>query len=328
MDLVTTFDINSYDKYIVTFSGGKDSTATFLHLLDLGIPKEKIELWHHDIDGRGDTFMDWECTHSYCKAFAKAFGVPIYFSWKEGGFKREMLRSNSRTAPTSFEDENHMVVTTGGVLGKESTRMRFPQVSANLSVRWCSSSLKIDVCSTAITNQMRFRGIRTLVISGERGEESAARANYNEFEPDRTDLRDGVKYQRHVDRWRPIKNWTEQQVWAIIERYNVRVHPAYYLGFGRVSCKFCIFGNANQFASAFAISPVQGEEIANYETSFGCTIKRKESLRSLIKKGTPYTGLKDTGLVAVATSYDYALDIFIDKWILPLGAYGESCGPQ
>ena len=51
-----------YDKYIVAFSGGKDSTACFLHLLECGVPVEKIELWHHDIDGRGRTFMDWEVT--------------------------------------------------------------------------------------------------------------------------------------------------------------------------------------------------------------------------------------------------------------------------
>jgi len=34
---------NDYDKIIVFFSGGKDSTACVLHLLDLGVPKEDIE---------------------------------------------------------------------------------------------------------------------------------------------------------------------------------------------------------------------------------------------------------------------------------------------
>lgn len=44
--------MTGYDKYIVAFSGGKDCTACFLHLLDIGIPKERIELWHHEVDGR------------------------------------------------------------------------------------------------------------------------------------------------------------------------------------------------------------------------------------------------------------------------------------
>ena len=79
----------NYDKYIIAFSGGKDSTACFLHLLESGVPVEKIELWHHLIDGRSGSFMDWNVTEDYCRKFAAAFGVTIYFSWKEGGFKKE-----------------------------------------------------------------------------------------------------------------------------------------------------------------------------------------------------------------------------------------------
>ena len=44
---VTKSDILDYDKYIVSFSGGKDSTAVFLYLLDCGVHKNKIELWHY-----------------------------------------------------------------------------------------------------------------------------------------------------------------------------------------------------------------------------------------------------------------------------------------
>ncbi len=317
----------NYDKYIVAFSGGKDSTACFLHLLDIGIPVDKIELWHHDIDGRGETFMDWECTASYCEAFAKHFNVPIFFSWKEGGFKREMMRNNQRTAPTTFENENKELVTVGGKSGKESTRLKFPQVSPDLSVRWCSAYLKIDVCATAIRNQERFNGLKTVVISGERGEESKARSNYADLENDRSDNREG-RTNRFVDRWRPVKNWNEKKVWAIIERYKVRAHPAYYLGWGRVSCKFCIFGNANQFASAYKISPKQGNEIINVEKSFGYSIKRNKYLPELISEGTPYEGTNDVSLIEESTSTIYNKSIRMENWVLPSGAYGESCGPM
>lgn len=56
------FDLHSYDRYIVSFSGGKDSTALLLFLLDNGVPREKIELWHQEIDGRGPSLFDWEVT--------------------------------------------------------------------------------------------------------------------------------------------------------------------------------------------------------------------------------------------------------------------------
>lgn len=51
------FDLFNYDKYIVSFSGGKDSTALLLFLIDNGIDKSKIELWHQEIDGRGENFF-------------------------------------------------------------------------------------------------------------------------------------------------------------------------------------------------------------------------------------------------------------------------------
>ena len=42
--------LEEYDLIVVLFSGGKDSTACYLKLVELGVPKEKIELWHHDIE--------------------------------------------------------------------------------------------------------------------------------------------------------------------------------------------------------------------------------------------------------------------------------------
>jgi len=324
-------DLYSYDKYIVAFSGGKDSTAALLHLLKSGVPKEKIELWHHDIDGReGSTLMDWTCTKSYCSQFAKAFGLPIYFSWREGGFEREMLRKDSLTGSVFFE-------TPEGLENKPSqdreeyynTRLKFPQVSADLSVRWCSSYLKIDVLSTAIRNQKRFEGIKTCVVTGERGEESSARAKYKVFEPHRADLRDGKKLQRHIDHYRPVLDWLENQVWEIIEEFKIHVHPAYYLGFGRVSCLFCIFGNADQFASAKFIAPDRFEKLPKYEKQFNCTIKRKVGLDELVNDGKVYENM-EAYYIDLARSENYDAPIILNntKWILPKGAYNkETCGP-
>lgn len=315
--------LKEFDKYIVAFSAGKDSIASFLYLLEMGVDKSKIELWHHLVDGEGETLMDWECTEDYCRKFAAAFDVPIYFSWKEGGFEREMLRENTLTAPTVFETPEGRI-TTGGVSGKQSTRRKFPQVSPDLSVRWCSAYLKIDICATAIRNQDRFKGIKTLIVSGERGEESAARARYAKYEPDRAHL----EGKRIVYRLRLLRDKSEQWVWDIIRKYRIIVHPCYYLGFSRCSCKFCIFGNANQFATANFISPCKSKKLQKYESGFGTTLKRKESLAELISKGTPYqTAFSMPELIRLATSTEYYGEVFTDNWMLPSGAFGESCGP-
>lgn len=46
----TLLSLESYGRVLVAFSDGKDSTAAVLRLLESGVPKDRIELWHHDVD--------------------------------------------------------------------------------------------------------------------------------------------------------------------------------------------------------------------------------------------------------------------------------------
>ena len=313
------FNINSYDHYLLMFSGGKDSTACFLCLLDLKVPKHKIELWHHLVDGKGKHLMDWECTEDYCRKFAAAFNVPIFFSWKDGGFEGEMLRQNNPTRPNYFETPDG-ILQSGGK-GKPNTRLLFPQLSENLSVRWCSSYLKIDVGKTALINQLRFQGKRTLVLSGERAQESVARRNYAFFEADKSDNRNGKKNVRHVDRCRIIHDWREDEVWKIIQRYKVVVHPCYYLGYKRCSCKWCIFGSPDQMATSAYLSPTQLKTLVYYEKLFVKNIRPGIDLNSHIKKGVIYTPtLQYPQIARQAISRVYTGPIFTENWRLPAGA--------
>lgn len=323
------FDLLSYQKYIVSFSGGKDSTALLLFLLENNVPRERIELWHQEIDGHGRTLFDWEVTPDYCRKLGSAFGIPVYYQWKAGGFEREMLREDELTAPICFELPDGNIKQVGGATGKKATRRRFPQPSPNLRVRWCSAYLKIDVCATALRNQERFKNIRTLVLSGERGEESKQRANYAILEPDKADLRNGKHFYRHIDRYRPLRDWKENQIWELLEKYRIRPHPCYFMGFGRCSCKFCVFGNQHQFASAACISKIQAAELVRFEKEFGCTLKRDTDLETLIRRGRPYKDI--TGeLSRLATSYEFNSSIIVpgnENWKLPSGAFKKCGGP-
>lgn len=314
-----------YDRIIVAFSGGKDSLACLLHLLDLGVPREKIELHHHLVDGKeGSELMDWPVTEAYCEAVAKAFRIPISYSWRVNGFEGEMLRRDSATAAVAIpaEDGGHRVI---GGDGPAGTRLKFPQVSPDLSVRWCSGVLKIDVFARYLNNHSKFTEGKTLVLTGERAEESRARANYARFEPHRCDLRHGKRVRRHIDVWRAVHAWSEKQVWDIIERWRVVAHPAYYLGWGRCSCRLCIFGSKDQWASAREIAPQQFEKVHAYEREFKVTIHRKESIVERADAGTPYE--TDPMWVEIANNREFNLPVFIDPWTLPKGAFGESCGP-
>jgi 3'-phosphoadenosine 5'-phosphosulfate sulfotransferase (PAPS reductase)/FAD synthetase len=315
----SSFNIYEYDHYIVLFSGGKDSTACFLCLLHQRVPKRKIELWHHLVDGRGQHFIDWECTEDYCRKFAAAFGIPIFFSWKEKGFEGEMLRYNRPTKPNWFETPEG-VFKSGG-LGKPNTRLLFPQLSENLAVRWCSSYLKIDVGKTALINQKRFESKRILILSGERAQESFARKHHAYFEKDPSDNRSGKKNIRHVNRWRPVHQWSERQIWGIIRHYKVVPHPCYYLGYHRCSCKFCIFGSPNQIATSAFLSPVQFKKITQYEKGFSKTIHPGIDLKKYSEKGIIFNAVHKHSKIAIqAVSPIYTLPIFTDNWNLPDGA--------
>lgn len=325
----------AYDVVIVAFSGGKDSLACLLHILDLGCPREKIELWHHDIDGKGKDFMDWECTPGYCRGVAAAVGIKLFFSWKVGGFEGEMLRQDAPTGAVAFETPTTGLEVVGGDSKSLGTRLLFPQMSANLEVRWCSGYLKIDVAARAITNQPRFLKKNTLFITGERGEESAARAEYATEEAHRSDNRAGKKPRqrviRRVDHWRPVHAWTTGEVWEIIRRYRVKAHPCYRLGWGRCSCACCIFGNANQWASIREVSPAQFAKVANYEKTFGKTIDRnKVSIEEKANNGEVYSAVRANPAV-VKEAHDRDWDrnntVIEDVWTEPSGMVGELCGP-
>lgn len=325
-------ELGSYDHIIVAFSGGKDSVACVLHLLESGVAPHRIELWHHIVDGReGSRLMDWPCTNGYCRAFAEHFGLRLFYTWKEGGFEREMLRENARTAPIHFEapraDGTTEVKTTGGTRGSRSTRRQFPQVAADLRVRWCSAYLKIDNGRTALRNQARFRNARTLFVSGERAEESPGRAGYARFEPDDADARDSERLRRHIDRWRPVHRWSEVEVWAIIERWRVNPHPAYRLGWGRCSCAGCIFNGPDQFATLRRINPEQFKRLAGYEAEFGRTIKRTVSLAELADRGSAYELAEADVEAALSEAFEEPVVLPVGEWAMPAGAFGDNSGP-
>ena len=158
--------LEDYDLVVVLLSGGKDSIACYYKLRELGVPKEKMEFWHHDIDGgHPNRRMDWRCTQDYVKTFAQAEGVPLRTSWRINGFFGELYRIGAsepvewmepetgevrqcRLSPNYLKCQEIKEKATEDMeeqLKQHGCRMKFPAKTGDLSRRWCSAYLKIMV---------------------------------------------------------------------------------------------------------------------------------------------------------------------------------------
>lgn len=175
--------LEEYDLIVVLLSGGKDSVACYYKMLELGVPKEKIEFWHHDIDGgHPSRMMDWRCTQNYVKALSEAEGVPLRVSYRVNGFFGELYRIGASEPVEWIEPDTGEIkqcklsnnyikckeikeAATDEMeeqLKKYGYRMKFPAKSGDLSRRWCSAYLKICVADTLMANLSRLEELEQL----------------------------------------------------------------------------------------------------------------------------------------------------------------------
>jgi len=369
-------------KVIVNFSGGKDSLALLLYVMEVcaaaGLdPREHVEAWHQSVDGRPEHLegessqsvgrgsdyhqakWDWPVTESYCRAVCECLGIQLFFGWREGGLQGTVLKGEDRArarAPAAFELPGQIEETAGGKSQDHGVRMSYPMTGADLRTRWCSAEVKIDVGKSQLSAREDLFGKRILYCTGERAEESANRATYaereffGEFKAGRIYGKHGADG-RHVERWRPLLDWCELDVWAQIRRWGIRPHPAYRIGFGRLSCMTCIFGNAQQWATVKKLDPTRYEQFVATEDALlrrqkkdvAAGVPGAQKRLTTVKRGTPktrtplpvviagakpYKGDYSVAPLAMSTHYPISM-VRVDprSWKLPAGAFREGAGP-
>jgi 3'-phosphoadenosine 5'-phosphosulfate sulfotransferase (PAPS reductase)/FAD synthetase len=232
--------------------------------------------------------------------------------------------------------------------------MSYPATTPNLKSRWCTSEAKIDVAESQLRAREDLRGKRILYCSGERAEESANRATYSEreFSGDFIMATGEIKglhgsHGRHVEVWRPLLRWCELDVWAIIRNHGIQAHPAYALGFSRLSCMTCIFGNKDQWASIRRLDPARFEQFAATEEALverqekdveAGVPKAEKRLVTMKGKGVSITEFADKGEpfragnwsyagAALSSRYEWPVAVHPSAWELPAGAFQEGSGP-
>lgn len=315
-------DFAYYDNIIVSTSGGKDSLACTLLLMDYGVPAEKVWLWHQSIDGRNETeqpFFDWPSTEGYVTRLSEYLNMTLEFQWRAYGFYGEMFR-NKRLTNDVYFTHSDSTIHLPTKSGKPNTRLKWPAKTASLNSRWCSAYLKIDVAARALTHHPELQGKRILFITGERREESTARSKYSEYELHRTNTKN-----RLVHHWRIIIDKNEQWVWDIIERYGIVPHPAYFLGFPRLSCRSCIFYSKDHWCTLDQVAPEVITMIDETEEDLGFTLDNKFTIREMVNRGNSLLLPENRKYIQLATQ-PFSDDIITPNWTLPAGAFGSGGG--
>ena len=349
--------LEMYDLIIVLISGGKDSIACYYKLMELGVPKAKIEFWHHDIDGgHPSRTMDWRCTANYIRSFAEAEQISLRVSWKKNGFFGELYRIGASeliewVAPETGEiyqcppSKKYMecqklkvsaISEMENKLAEFGYRMKFPMKSGDLSRRWCSAYLKIMVADTVLRNMNSVAANLTktrkdkklLIVSGERRGESVGRSKYNEIEIHRTNA--VSKHHRTVHQWRPVIDYSERDIWEVLKRHKVNPHPCYRAGWNRCSCAMCIFSTPRLFAGIRELYPKEYALLCQDEKILGFTLDNHCDLETYIGSADScvYHGDKEA-IQSLLTGEFPVESVYVKgKWKYPAGAFhGAAGGP-
>lgn len=349
MYLEELLPLEMYDLVIVLISGGKDSIACYYKLLELGVPKSKIEFWHHDVDGgHPSRTMDWRCTANYIRSFAEAEQIPLRVSWRKNGFFGELYRIGASEliewvdpetgeiyqCPPSKKYMECQKLKVAAISEMENKlaefgyRMKFPMKSGDLSRRWCSAYLKIMVADTVLRNMNSVaanltktrKNIKLLIVSGERRGESVGRSKYNEIEIHRTNA--VSKHHRTVHQWRPVIDYSERDIWEVRKRHKVNPHPCYRAGWNRCSCAMCIFSTPRLFAGIRELYPKEYALLCQDEKVLGFTLDNHCDLETYIGSADScvYHGDKEA-IQSLLTGEFPVESVYVNgKWKYPAGA--------
>lgn len=221
-------------RVVTSISGGKDSAAMALWLLELGIEHERVFM---------DTGWEHQTTYEYLRGpltaklgQIKEIRATVDVTAAESQLIGEAIADLPLVAQ-AFHDGSAMV-------RMALKKGMFPAGKA----RWCTEYLKEEPVKRFLEPTIDA-GIEVVNAVGIRAAESELRATYEEWVELKW-ARLGAKSAHakkrsllHYDceMWRPILRWGISDVVAIHERHGLRPNPLYLLpGIDRVGCGPCI----------------------------------------------------------------------------------------
>jgi 3'-phosphoadenosine 5'-phosphosulfate sulfotransferase (PAPS reductase)/FAD synthetase len=267
-DFVPMFDTDQpVGDLVISLSGGKDSTATYLDLLERGV----LEKWEAKGGRVVRVFADtgWELpeTYAYVNALERRFGkVNRVAIWVPGP---------SDTKPEGFDHMEDMWVKPDKAMAADrhalaklfELRMGHYSAMVRLIMHWMWFPMsKSRWCTDETKKRPLVSFMQTLDnpinVIGIRAEESASRAKSVEY-----DFSDD--WDCHV--WRPILGYKLADVIAIHNRHGIAPNPLYLQGkgSGRVGCAPCVNSGKPGLLWLAAEHPDRAALLGDIESAMG-----------------------------------------------------------
>ncbi len=193
--------------FVFNHSGGKDSQAMMIKLLDI-IPRERILVAHASL---GE--MEWEGALELAEKQAAGAGVPF------------IVAKATKTLLSMVEH-------------RFATRPSVPSWPSP-STRQCTSDLKRGPIQREVRRYAKANGFDTIInCMGLRAEESPGRAKRLPFKKMKISNSVLTWYE-----WLPVQELLTGQIFKTIEDAGQQPHWAYLEGNDRLSCVFCIMAS-------------------------------------------------------------------------------------
>ena len=232
-------DLRQFDKVFISLSGGKDSHAMTFLVKEIA---EKQGCLDKLICVYADTGMEWHNAEAQVRAICTAANIPLKIVYP---VRPMMEKFRHRLELAKAGKINDLV---------------FPSARC----RYCTSNQK-GVPLDQFT--VRYTG-KLLKITGERWQESSARAGYSEF----VKIPRITNSKRTVYGWRPMLAYKTDDIFRMVEDSGVPRHCAYDMGCGRLGCAGCIFSSDHELKIEMRENPAIFEELDRLEVETGKTM--------------------------------------------------------
>ena len=241
------------EKILLGFSGGKDSLATALMMVEEGVAFEAVFSDTGNEHPLTIEYIDWINNNIFpVQTVKQTFDEEIInkrngllLKWEKQGVSDEILDSARK----------YLVPTGIPFLDLCLWKSMFPSSNS----KFCTYQLKIRPMYEQIILPYLEQGYDVINVTGVRADESPSRENSPPFSIE-NDLNGAL----HII-LNPILHYTTDDVFALSRKYGIQNNPLYTKGSTRVGCYPCIYANKDDIKEMGLRYPDEVARIGEWE---------------------------------------------------------------